>query len=285
MTVFLSWSVEPAAHGDGTWLVAEDRDQVLVFAAPGVRVPSAASTGFDDGGLRGWRCSVWDAGDDVMLDLDLPRETTSVATAELCAMVPEHVRAHVREVLVSQLSVALCFGEAHDGWLIRDDVAHARQSAAVWLVEELRAAFPEEAWQLPRSSVLTTALIPDTADELLAALPLKVTTSQDPDDVVDKLLEAGELLRLLSVVVLRRITRAFGRLAQRRRDDDGSAWMPVVVHHWASSRSVPATCGLVGAEPQLWGERTGDRAPAACGCFGGRDASRPCHCQTTSTTG
>ena len=204
------WSVVPASGGDGTWLVSQDDETLCVFAAPGVALPTASRRPCD-ATRHGWRRSVWSIADDPVIDFDMPIETTAVATSDVCQVLPHELRNVVRNQMVNQLTIALSFGEIGWSGLVDDDAAHARQACATWIVSELREAFPEEAWELPRPSLLVT-VIPDTYDDFLERLPhpraRAVNLPEDPTAA----LGARDLLRLLSIVLLRRMVAVLDRV-------------------------------------------------------------------------
>ena len=210
------WTVEPSAYGDGFWFVAEGPEEVCVFAAPGVRLPDVLPMTCATSSRQGWRRAVWPLDDDPVIDFDPPTMTNAVSTASLCAELPGDLCETVRTVMVEQLTIALRFGEPRPGELVLDDTAHAGQAAAAWIVDELRAAFPSEAWELPRPSLLLT-VIPDTSDGLLDVLP-GARPREEPGIAGAELvamLGARELLKLLSLLILRRVGKAVDVMAAR----------------------------------------------------------------------
>lgn len=203
-----SWSIEPSPRGDGAWFVAEDGGGIHAFAPPGVWLPWPASATYGQRKRGGWRCASWPAEPAPLLDAEPPVAIETVTTTEVCAGMPTAMREAVREVMVDQLHAALCLGRGSDG-PVDDDAALAGAAAANWVLKELRAAFPAEAWRLP-ASVVELAEIPATSDALLASIPTPRESAfrRDAGDL-------GGWLRKLVIALLRWLADAMAGLADR----------------------------------------------------------------------
>jgi hypothetical protein len=143
-----------------------------------------------------------------LLDAEPPVAIETVTTTELCAGMPTAMREAVREVMVDQLHAALCLERGSDG-PVDDDAARAGAAAANWVLKELRAAFPAEAWRLPASAV-ELGEIPATSDALLDAIPTPRGSAFRSEAA-----NVGGWLRKLAIALLRWLAEAISRLADR----------------------------------------------------------------------
>jgi hypothetical protein len=205
------WSIEPSPRGDGPWFVVEDPDLIHAFAPPGVWLPWPRSAPRGQQTRGGWRRASWPAEPVPALDAELPGALQPVSTIEVCESMPIGMRDQVRAVLVDQLHAALCLGRGSEG-LVDDDAAHAGAAAAAWVLNELRAAFPGEEWQLP-ASIVELADIPPTSDALLDALPAHLHTHDRGSLGLAGVGDVPDWLRRLAEAVLRWIAAACTRLA------------------------------------------------------------------------
>ena len=145
----MRWSLEPATHGIGKWIVGRGDDRVEVIAVPGARMPSAER---DDPYARpaGWRHAAWKRSYERRLNLDREAPDSALRTIGTCEVLDTiDVRLHgyVREVLTQQLAhltamQTLPAMTAHSRF---KDEARQDIGAIAWVQAELAEAFPDHA--------------------------------------------------------------------------------------------------------------------------------------------
>jgi hypothetical protein len=143
----MRWSLEPATHGIGKWIVGRGEDRLEVIAAPGARMPSAERD--DPYALpAGWRHAAWKRPQERRLNIDREAPDSAlhtIGTCEVLDTIDVRLHGYVREILTQQLAhltamQTLPAMTAHSRF---KDEARQDIGAIAWVQAELAEAFPD----------------------------------------------------------------------------------------------------------------------------------------------
>jgi hypothetical protein len=159
----MRWSLEPATHGVGLWLVGRGDRRVEVIAAPGTRIAAAECEPWQRTmlPLAGWRHASWDIAADrpVNLDRDSPdSDVLPIDTLEVLELVDPALHEPVRLILEDQLAqleaMDLLPAVTQDPSF--ESVAHRQLTAVAWVRGELARAFSDLYPDLQNPSALVS---------------------------------------------------------------------------------------------------------------------------------